>query len=217
MISAAALSFAVLPAASAQLTAQREFEASLPDSVKYAVPQFGAGRIVYKNGEFSNGTMNICIIDHTLRFLDETGTEKVLSSEDDIARVNLGGTMFIRHNKSYLQVCDQIDGVMLCYSKRYVPVTSKKGAFGMASETTNIKEVGRMGDSGEYVLKAGDEFKVQTTPFFCRDSKVVGCTEKALTKMLPDRKAAIQEYSDANKVSYSSLEDLQKLFEALGN
>ena len=55
---------------------QASFEAMLPDSVKYVLPAFAEGSLVYKDGGFSKGSFNISALDQTLRYIDTDGSEK---------------------------------------------------------------------------------------------------------------------------------------------
>ena len=57
------------------------------DSVKYILPEFTAGMVIFKNGEQSNGAININTIDQKIHFIDPKGEILVITNNDDVSRV----------------------------------------------------------------------------------------------------------------------------------
>ena len=68
-------------------SAQGDFEKQLPDSVKYYLPEFMEGRIIYKDGGFSTGRFNISTLDQTIRYMDSD--EKVMGIKDNASLTGL--------------------------------------------------------------------------------------------------------------------------------
>ena len=98
---------------------QAKFEASLPDSVKYVLPAFKNGRVVYKNGEFSPGVFNISTLDQSLRFMQD-GQELSVADIDEVDRVSIGGMLFLRQQNGFFGIVDQAGDVCLCVERRIV-------------------------------------------------------------------------------------------------
>ncbi len=70
-------------------TSQQEFESGVPDSLKYVLPQFALGQVVYKDGTYSAGKFNISTIDQSIRFIDRDGSEKALVDGSNVDRVTI--------------------------------------------------------------------------------------------------------------------------------
>ncbi len=196
---------------------QAEFEDSLADSVKYVLPEFGVGRVVYNNGEYSNGRFNISTLDQSLRYIGEGGKIMALTENDSVDRVTIGGMMFFRHNSTYVGVVRSVENVLLCSSRRMVFDDAKTGAYGMKSSTTSISQIGRVETGAGTLLnlnKASD-YEIKVTPYIYRNNRFYGPTKKVLLKSFPDKAAQIEEYLNANDVNFSKLKDLEALFEAI--
>ena len=197
-------------------TLQSGFEASLPDSVKYFLPEFAQGRIVYKDGGFSTGTFNISTLDQTLRYIED-GKEMSLDRNLAVDRVFIGNHLFIKHLNEYLCVSESVGDVFLCVGRQFRLNDTKKGAYGSASATSNIKEVGQMeGASGElYNLKGFPNFKIVEVPYLLKDNKVSRPTRKQIRKLLPEKAGEIDSYLEGKQFNFDSFEQMLGLFQAI--
>ena len=92
-------------------SAQGDFEKQLPDSVKYYLPEFMEGRIIYKDGGFSTGRFNISTLDQTIRYMDSDekvmGTTLVsaVAGERDAVICNIGDSRaYLIHNGEMMRI-----------------------------------------------------------------------------------------------------------------
>ena len=205
-------------AGSAQVNSQARFEASLPDSIKYVLPAFGKGRVVYSNGEFSLGTFNICTVDQSLRYLDD-GQELSLVGIDEVDRVTIGGVLFLRRQNGFYGIVDQMDEVCLCVQKRIEFDDTKSGAFGQRSATTSIQELRNIHtESGmDFDLRGEVRYKLTEKPILYRNGRFYAPSKKQLLKLFPDKKTFIERYLQDNKTDFNDYGSLAALFEALKN
>ena len=74
------------------------------DSVKYILPEFSAGMVIFENGEQSNGAVNINTIDQKVHFIDPNGKILVLSNNEQVSRVFIKGRSFINSRYGYIEV-----------------------------------------------------------------------------------------------------------------
>ena len=207
----------VLSLVSYAQTELERIEKELGDSVVYVVPAFQRGRVVYKNGEFANGDLNISIIDQSLRFRDASG--KILSVDDNQAvdRVTIGPLLFLHLGKDYAGVVATQGDVILCVVRKLeFERDVKTGAYGQKSETTNIGRIGSMYESGgiyDINLQAG--YKIKETPVLVKKNRHYAFSRKSLEKLFPDKKAAIADYLRDNSVNFDSAADAEALFLSL--
>lgn len=203
--------------AEAQNTAQGSFESSLPDSVKYVTPSFASGRVVYKNGEFSNGMFNISTLDQSLRFIED-GKELALSDIDQVDRVTIGGVLFFRKQNGFYGIVEQADGVCLCVEKSLVFEDSKTGAYGTKSSTSNIKEMQSLHSvqGVEFNLSPDMPFNIKERVLLYRDGKVYAPGKNQFKKLFPDKKQVVEEWFKARgKAEAEDAENLKELFNLL--
>ena len=98
---------------------QLEFEATLPDSVKYYVPEFTAGSIVFTDGGFSTGKLNISVVDQTVRFVDKSGEILSLSNQDQVDRVVIGKYLFLKNGNEFAAVVRSADEASLVVTRNH--------------------------------------------------------------------------------------------------
>ena len=214
MILMAALSVAC--AAGAQ-SAQADFEKTLPDSVKYVLPAFGRGTLLYRDGTYSMGMFNISTLDQTLRFIDADGSEKALTDNSSVDRLSVGSILFIHPQNAYLGVVETIDDVMLCVERRLRFDDSKSGAYGTTSSTTNIKTVS-VADATtgvRYKLSGDLRYEVRETPYLYYKKRLYVPSAKRFRKCFPDKAASIDACLAEHPVDFADFASVRDLMERL--
>ena len=196
-------------------SAQADFEASLPDSVKYVMPAFGPGNILYKDGGFSRGSFNICTVDNTLRYIDTDKSEKVLADPSQVESVSISGVLFLHVQNMYLGVVGDYDDVLLCVQKRLVFDDRKAGAYGTSSATSSIKTVGSSTDNGSTFRFSNVKYDVKETPYLYKKGRIHVPSKKTLTKLFPAKKAEVEAYLQENRVEFSDYRQVEALLEKI--
>lgn len=196
---------------------QGSFEKELPDSVKYYIPEFENGRVIYKDGQFSTGKFNISTLNQTLRYIDENGKVMGITDNSSIDRVQIGKMMFIRHQNYYLALTLNVDDVYLCANRRLVFADSKKGAFGMESSTTNIKEAKKIEGTGGmiYDLNGKPSYTVKNVPYLYRKNVAYAPTKKLLLRFFKGKSQQINTYLDSHRVNFSDFDQVYDLLAAI--
>lgn len=202
----------------APLFAQTEwekFESQFPDSLVYVAPAFAPGRVYYRNGEYSNGVFNIAAIDQSLRFKDDEGVILSLLDNASVARVVIGGTLYLHLSNGYAQVVVQCPEASLCVIKRLVfKKDAKKGAYGVRSETTNITSVSYASDDlgSTYNLSSTAEHRRTETVILYARNRSFTPSRKTFMKLFPDKKDKIDSYLSTHNVDFECLDDVMALF-----
>ncbi|MDO4825925.1 MAG: hypothetical protein Q4B16_00015 [Bacteroidia bacterium] len=198
-------------------SSQKDFEKNLPDSVKYYLPSFGQGRVVYKDGQFSNGRFNISTIDQSLRFLDESGNVMALSDAGSVDRVSIDGMLFIKYQNSFMAFSMDIGDVYLCASRRIEFKDSKKGAFGLESSTTNIKEARKIEGYGGQIfdLDGNLNYTVKLYPFIYKNKVAYVPSRRLILRTFKDRTEKIEAYLAEHDVNFSDFDQVYTLLAAI--
>ena len=207
--------FCLLALSARAQSAQADFEASLPDSVKYVMPAFGPGNILYKDGGFSRGSFNICTVDNTLRYRDTDQSEKVLADPSQVESVSISGVLFLHTQNMYLGVVTDYDDVLLCVEKRMVFDDRKVGAYGTKSATSSIRTVGASTDNGSTFRFSNVKYEVRETPYLYKKGRVYVPSKKTLAKLFPAKKADIEAYLESNRVEFSNYSQVEALMDKL--
>ncbi len=216
IITLACLAFLSLSPVWAQ-SSQKDFEKNLPDTVKYYLPNFGEGRVVYKDGQFSKGKFNISTLDQTLRFIDEKGEVMSLTDANSVDRVSIDGMLFIKYQSNYMAFSLDIDDVYLCASKRLEFKDSKKGAFGSESSTTNIKQASKIEGYGGQIfdLDGNLNYTVKLYPYIYKNKVAYVPSRKIILRTFKDRTEKIEAYLAEHDVNFNDFDQVYALLSAI--
>lgn len=187
---------------------------SIENDVKYVFPEFGTGRITYKDGTYSNGRFNISTIDQTIKFMDASGQIMTLSNMADVDRIIIEKTLFLRELGVFMAVVDSYEDVLLCVSKKIVFDDSKTGAFGTTSATSNIQTIGRIDtDPGQRIFfDPNVKYTLRQEPYLIRKNICYPSSKSSVKKCFSAFKDELKQYTSENKINYSKYEDVQAIF-----
>lgn len=184
----------------------------------YVHNEFENGRVYYKDGGFSAGSFNICIIDQSLRYIED-GKEMILGSPENVDRVNIGKDIYFRRNGGYICWIDSADDVSLGLMKTALVKTDvKNAAYGATSETTRVSNISSIYDGGNsYDLKSSLNLPCvyKSQVYLCRNNKFYPATSKRMTKMFPAKKAEIKAYLADKNVNFDDIDQVKALFEVV--
>ena len=191
----------------------------LLDSVKFVVPEFQSGIITFTDGGFSRGPVNISTIEQRVYFVSPEGQYQVLANEDQVSRVSLKGRTFIKSKYGYVEILRTAGDVSLGAVRRTSFFeTEKKGAYGMASQTTSVTTIGSLQANGTMYTLGVDQstpFKYKIIPYLYKDGKVLISNKKNFQKCFPDKKAEIESYLKDHSVDFENIDDVTALYEFL--
>jgi len=190
------------------------------DSVKYILPEFSAGMVIFENGEQSNGAVNINTIDQKVHFIDPNGKILVLSNNEQVSRVFIKGRSFINSRYGYIEVYETAGDTFMGELRKVGFISeSKTGAFGSKSQTTAIQTVNSVQTTGGYMVdfekQKNSPYTYKKIPYLCRKGMFQTVTKKTLQKCFPDKKEAIDKYIEENDINLNHVDDVRKLFKAL--
>ena len=182
----------------------------IPADVFYLLPAFEQGMVYFSDQGPAQGKLNICAEDHSLRFLDNDGTE-LSSKADNIQRVVVDTVIFVRDEGCFYRLYPVSDEVSIALLRDLeVLRDAKKGAYGTVSRTSSIREVGNLQTDGiMYTLSnsANYPYNVSETCFLYKAGSVIPLNKRNLRKYFPDRKDDIEAYLKDNRSLPKTLED----------
>lgn len=191
----------------------------LLDSVKFIAKDYTAGFVKFRDGSHARGPINISTIEQRIYFINPEGEVQVLTNEDQVSYVTFSGRTFIKSSYGYVELLTTTDKASLGAVRRVTFLESeKKGAFGMASQTTSISSVNSYFEGGNmYTLGVNQDtpYKYKVIPYFYRNEKVLMSTRKNLIKCFPEKKAFIEAYLKEHAVDFEKLEEVSQLFDAV--
>ena len=196
--------------------AQGSDTAGIPEDVFYLMPSFGEGSVYFSDKSPAHGRLNICAVDNSLRFIDDSGQELSVSDIGNVRHVIIDGVMFIRNNGAFYRVYPLAPdlGIALRRAVR-IKYDGKPGAYGSVEYTSSITEYGTIygSDGTTYNLNKDKKYPyvVSEILFFYRGNSVEAFNKKNLRKSFPGKKDEIDLYFKSGKAPKTAEEALELL------
>ena len=195
--------FIILLAICASLASQAQTKGSgdIPEDVYYLMPSFTQGTIFMRGQIPAQGTLNICAVDNTLRFIDKNGQELSATNVDNILKVRIDTVTFMRHEGVFYRMYPVMDD-MGAAVRRNVRIIrdAKESAYGGTSQTSAIQSYGTMHVDGvAYDLKSNKRYPWESSEEFYvyKGETLQPLSKRALRKLFPAKKAEIDAWFKA--------------------
>ena len=201
----------------------QETKTGIPEEVFYLMPKFGTGYVVYEGQAPMRGLINICAIDNSVRFKDSNGQEMAADNPGSIQQVVIDNTSFMRNgNQGFARLVSVAPGGEVAVAvKRDVTVMtdSKRGAYGMESQTTAVQEyTGFSSTNRMYVLDEMREFpyRVSETASLFKDGSFMPINKRNCQRVFPNAKDKIDAYFKDHKYAPSDVNEVIALCKEWG-
>jgi len=190
------------------------------DSVRYVLPEFAAGMVLFNNGEQSNGAININTIDQKIHFIDPKGQILVISNNEQVSRLFAKGRTFVNSRYGYIEIYETAGDIFMGEVRKVGFISEDKvGAFGSKSQTTAIQSVNGIQATGGYIVdfekQKNTPFIYKKIPYLSRKGLIQPVTKKTLQKCFPDKKEFIEQYIDEHNPNLNDVEDVREMFKAI--
>ena len=190
------------------------------DSVKYILPEFTAGMVIFKNGEQSNGAINISSIDQKIHFIDPKGEVLVITNNEEVSRVFAKGRTFLNSRYGYVELYETIGDIFMGEVRKVGFISEDKvGAFGSKSQTTSIQTINSVQTSGGYMVdfekQRNSPYTYKKIPYVCRKGLFLTVSKKTLQKCFPDKKDIIEQYIQEKNPNLSHVDDVREMFKTI--
>lgn len=207
--------FALLSFSLGSARAQGPSSRGIPDDVFYLMPSFTDGMVYFEKRAPAQGKMNICAVDHSLRFLDGKGQELEAADISDVVKVVLDTVTFLRKDEAFLRLYPDVSDVWIA-GRRDVKIVrgAKKGAYGSTSQTSSISEVGSLYTEGmTYNLSEGREapYEVSETFYLYKGGSLYPVTKRGLRKLFPEKKAQVDAYFQSRHPAPDSISAVREI------
>lgn len=205
----------LLSLASFSLQGQEKSATKIPDEDFYLMPSFTEGTVYLRGQSPAQGKINICAVDQTLRFIDDSGTELAANDPDGISRVQIDTVWFMRSSGAFYRMypINLELGIAVRKDTRIIRDV-KKGAYGMTDQTSSIQQYRSLyNDTSAQLLNSEKPVYYRVSETIClyyRDA-IVKFTKASLKKVFPDHKDEIDAYFKSGKPYPSTVEEARAI------
>lgn len=197
-------------------------EVLTPEKI-YQLPQFVNGKIIFRNGSFSDAKLNYNFLNGEIEFIGPANDTLAIAKNQmlNIKEVLIDNKSFF-YSDGYLELVEQTAFGKLLKKQMFVIIKREKiGAYGQPTSTSAIESYGSFTDNyGSFTPNLRVKENITLTlrsNYFIGDkfNLFLPASKKNIRKLYPLKKAQIEEYLNKNIVDFNNGESLKKLFEAL--
>ena len=190
------------------------------DSVKYVMPEFVTGTIVFDNGEQYIGPINIFTVTQRIHFKNENGEVMELTNNLDVSSVFIKGRTFLNSRYGYVELYETVGDIFMGEVRKVGFISEDKvGAFGSKSQTTSIQTINSVQTSGGYMVdfekQRNSPYTYKKIPYVCRKGLFLTVSKKTLQKCFPDKKDIIEQYIQEKNPNLSHVDDVREMFKTI--
>lgn len=166
------------------------------DSLKYILPEFTQGTVIFADRHFDHGMINISPLDQGVYCLSAAKDTLFVDNNASIISVSVSGRSFKQWKGFFVEIMtkDADTGVGLIRSTEKVN-NVKKGAYGMNSATASIKQYSvdaRTGNLLDLIIDDPRNFVYSKTACLIKDGNFLPVSKKSFQKLFPAKKDYIE-------------------------
>ena len=197
-------------------------EVLTPDKI-YQLPEFVKGKIIYRDGAWSEGMLNYNFLNGEIEFINPNRDTLAIAKNQmlNIKEVTLGKESFFYDNGYMELVAKTAFGKLLKKQTLVVIKREKIGAYNQPSSTSAIESYGSFTDNyGTFTpnLRINENITLALrSNYFIGDefNLYLPATKKNMLKLYHSKENLIDSYLNKNSIDFKNGENLKKMFESL--
>ncbi len=187
------------------------------DSLFYVRPAFTHGYVYMQEGGVQQGTINICNIDQSVRFIDPAGDTLVMEGCEAAIKVTLDKTTYYRFRDCFTEMVDFAGDAALGIQRQTVQIENAKTGGFTSSATSSVESYGVDAMSGMYykhidMIPENWKYTCRYVLYDTPNNKFYIATKKNFLKMFPDKKNIIEAFCGKDKAALDDPERVRELF-----
>lgn len=191
------------------------------DSLAYILPEFDQGIVVYSDGNFNRGILNISPLDQVVCCISPENDTLFIADNYSIMKVHIGNRSFERWRDAFVEtiISDEETGTGIGVTRATARINNvKTGAYGMVDHSSSIESYSYDNFSGNFSVNIIDDplnFRYKEEPCLVKDGKYSAVTKKNFQKLFPSKKAYIESVWNTRKLIVSDTKDVVAFYKEL--
>ena len=166
------------------------------DSLKYILPEFTQGAVIYSDRQVSQGLLNISPFDQGVYCLSPKNDTLFVARNPEIISVSVSGRSFMRWKSSFVEIVARHAETGIGITRSSTKVNNAKaGAYGTTSTTSSIRSYAVDASSGmlmELIIDDPKNFLYTRAAYLFNKGKFLSVSKKSFIKMFPEQKDFIE-------------------------
>lgn len=187
----------------------------LPSEISYFMPEFTLSQIFYKNGTKFMALLNICVVDNSVRYINESGDTLLMANASDVNRIFAQGSVYKQINGHFFQELVAFGQTSLC-EKRSFSLKEPEISIGFANIAPTSTAKSYNPEHEDLARDYGKDMEIDYTMeidyVLSHKDKIYPCKQSAFIKFFPEKKQQIKDFVKINKIDFSNREHVLSLF-----
>ena len=193
---------------------------SVPPADLYEYPEFKNGTVFFYSEPNAEAKINYHRFLGEMQFIALNGDTLTIDNEETIRLITIDKDSFY-YNKAFIKLIGNNNaGKFGVRQSLKIDAIRKQGAYNTTSSVSSIRSVNAQSYGGRMVklLVNEDVLLSKEEQYYFGDqfNHFVPANKKTVLEVFSKHEGAIRKYLKENKVSYTSKDDLQKLFHFIG-
>ena len=193
---------------------------SVPPADLYEYPEFKKGTVYFYSEPNAEAKINYHRFLGEMQFIALNGDTLTIDNEETIRLITIDKDSFY-YNKAFIKLIGNNNaGKFGVRQSLKIDAIRKQGAYNTTSSVSSIRSVNAQSYGGRMVklLVNEDVLLSKEEQYYFGDqfNHFVPANKKTVLEVFSKHEGAIRKYLKENKVSYTSKDDLQKLFHFIG-
>jgi hypothetical protein len=188
-----------------------------PVSVRYLYPEFTKGRVLFKNGIYSERQLNYNFLLGEMEFIQSRDTLAIINKKD-IRYVAIAQDTFF-YDKGYIKQWSKWSKVIGLKERIELKEIQNKDPYGTASSASSSDSYGSMPMDGNFYKLSANKDMVfhRTRQFYIAEpeGEFILLNRKSLLDSFHGKEDKIKQFLKANKTKFNSADDMSKLIDFL--
>ncbi len=188
-----------------------------PLSERYLYSTFTKGRVVFKNGIYSERQLNYNFLLGEMEFIQSRDTLAIINKKD-IRYVAIDQDTFY-YDKGYIKQWSKWSKVIGLKERIELKEIQNKDPYGTASAASSSDSYGSMPMDGNFYKLSANKDMVfhRTRQFYIAEpgGEFILLNRKSLLSFFPGKEDSIKQFLKANKTKFNSPDDMSKLIDFL--
>lgn len=189
------------------------------DSLKYILPEFTRGTVIFADKTVKSGILNISPMDQAVYCLSEKNDTLYIATYPDIVSVSAAGRFFIGWKSSFVEIIASGADSGIGIIRTTMRVNNvKAGAYGMASSTSATKSYSVDASSGtmhNIIIDDPRNYTYIKTVCLILNGKGLPVNRKSFQKLFPAQKDFIESVWPERGINASDIDAVIAFYDEL--
>lgn len=187
----------------------------LPSEVAYFIPEFTHAYIFYTNGTKFEADLNICLVDNSVRYINEKGDTLLMANASTVNKILAGDAIYQQLNDAFVHQLAVYGQTSLSEKKIF---NFKEPEISIGFSNLAPTSTARAYNPEDHDVAKGYgkdmeiDYRLETVYVLTHKNKTYSCKQSSFIKFFPEKKQQIKDFVKENKIDFTNKDHVLSLF-----